>query len=69
MTQEVPPFKLAISRQKASLPAGLGIGAKEQEKLEQAAKYKEKVSHMDFLPNSVLKSPLNSFYSQTVKTQ
>lgn len=63
MTQEVPPFNLSVSRKKASLPSGLGVGAKEEEKKEMAAKYKERVSHMDFLPNSVLKSPLNSVFS------
>lgn len=70
MDPEVCPFKMLVGREDNLFERMHGLP---KETKEQAAarkeKYAQNVSFVEFLPNSVLRSPMRKIHSNTVKTQ
>jgi hypothetical protein len=67
---EVCPFKLLVGREDNLFERLHGLPTETKEQLAaKKEKYARNVNFVEFLPNSVLRSPMRKIHSNTVKTQ
>ena len=70
MDKEICPFKLLVGREDNLFERMHGLPkVSKDDAAKKKEKYAKRVDYMEFLPYSVMRSPINKMHSNTVKTQ